>query len=86
MHSSRETHFIAAKRILRYIKCTIDLGIFCPRSSEGAVELRGYTDSDWGGCVDDSRSTSGYLFSLNSGVFTWSSKKQEITAQSIVEA
>jgi hypothetical protein len=50
------------------------------------VELRGYTDSDWGGCVDDSRSTSGYLFSLNSGVFTWSSKKQEITAQSIAEA
>jgi hypothetical protein len=86
MHSSRETHFIAAKRILRYIKGTIDLGIFCPRPSEGAVELRGYTDSDWGGCVDDSRSTSGYLFSLNSGVFTWSSKKQEITAQSIAEA
>jgi hypothetical protein len=50
------------------------------------VELKGYTDSDWGGCVDDSRSTSGYLFSLNSGVFTWSSKKQETTAQSTAEA
>ena len=35
MHYPRETHFITAKRILRYIKGTIDLGIFCPRSSEG---------------------------------------------------
>jgi hypothetical protein len=75
MHSSRETHFIAAKRILRYIKGIIDLGIFCPRLSERTVELRGYTNSDLGGCVDDSRSISGYLFSLNSGVFTWSFKE-----------
>jgi hypothetical protein len=50
------------------------------------VELKGYTNSDWGGCVDDSRSTSGYLFSLNSGVFTWNSKKQETIAQSTIEA
>ena len=39
-----------------------------------------------GGCVDDSRSTSGYLFSLGSGFFTWSSKKQETTTQSTAEA
>ena len=50
------------------------------------MELKGYTNSDWGGCVDDSRSTSGYLFSLNSGVFTWNSKKQETIAQSTTEA
>ena len=50
------------------------------------MKLLGYSDNDWGGCVDDSRSTSGYLFSLGSGFFTWSSKKQETTAQSTVEA
>ena len=45
------------------------------------MKLLGYSDSDWGGCVDDSRSTSGYLFSLGSGFFTWSSKKQESTVE-----
>ena len=50
------------------------------------MKLLGYSNSDWGGCVDDSRSTSGYLFSLGSGCFTWSSKKQETIAQSTAEA
>ena len=42
-------------------------------------------DSDWGGCVDDMKSTSGYTFSLGSGMFSWSSKKQESVAQSSAE-
>ena len=86
MHSPSEKHFSVAKKVLRYIKGTIDLGVQFSKSAEGDLKLLGYSDSDWGGCVDDSRSTSGYLFSLGSGFFTWSSKKQETTAQSIVEA
>lgn len=39
-------------------------------------KLVGYYDSDWGGCQDDMKSTSGYVFSLGSGVFSWSSEKQ----------
>ena len=86
MHSPSEKHFLAGKRVLRYIKVTVALGVQFSRSVEGDLKLLGYSDNDWGGCVDDSRSTSGYLFSLGSGFFTWSSKKQETTAQSIVEA
>ena len=67
-------------------KGTIDLGVQFSKSAEGGLKLLGYSDSDWGGCVDDSRSTSGYLFSLGSGCFTWSSKKQETIAQSTAEA
>ncbi|RVW22681.1 putative mitochondrial protein [Vitis vinifera] len=48
--------------------------------------LHGYSDSDWVGCVDDMRSTSGYCFSFGYGIFSWSSKKQEIVAQSTIEA
>ncbi|XP_052173352.1 secreted RxLR effector protein 161-like [Diospyros lotus] len=86
MHSPKESHFIAAKRVLRYIKGTIALGTFFPKTPGEALKLIGYTDNDWGGCIDDSRSTSGYLFSLSSGIFTWSSKKQETTAQFTTEA
>ncbi|KAK8628127.1 hypothetical protein V6N13_063839 [Hibiscus sabdariffa] len=42
--------------------------------------------SDWGGSVDDMKSTLGYVFSLGSGVFSRISKKQEIVAQSTAEA
>jgi hypothetical protein len=86
MHSPRETHLTAAKRVLRYIKGTSTLGVFFPASTEETLKLVGYSDSDWGGCIDDSRSTSGYLFSLGTGFFSWSSKKQETTAQSTAEA
>ncbi|KAL0289530.1 UNVERIFIED_CONTAM: hypothetical protein Sangu_2611800 [Sesamum angustifolium] len=43
-------------------------------------------DSDWAGSVDDMKSTSGYTFSLGSGIFTWASKKQATVAQSSAEA
>ncbi|KAF2324247.1 hypothetical protein GH714_011113 [Hevea brasiliensis] len=49
-------------------------------------ELEGYVDSDWAGNAEDMKSTSGYLFFLGSGPFSWISKKQEVVAQSTVEA
>ncbi|KAL0314103.1 UNVERIFIED_CONTAM: Retrovirus-related Pol polyprotein from transposon RE2 [Sesamum angustifolium] len=50
------------------------------------AKLVGYTDSDWAGSVDDMKSTSGYTFSLGSGIFSWASKKQATVAQSSAEA
>eukprot|EP00253_Pinus_taeda_P032051 PITA_32051 len=48
--------------------------------------LSGYTDSDWAGSVDRCKSTAGYVFSLGSGVVTWTSKKQQGVALSSTEA
>jgi len=48
--------------------------------------LHGYSDSNWTSCVDDIRSTSSYCFSFGSVIFSWSSKKQEVIAQSTAEA
>ena len=48
--------------------------------------LQGFSDSDWAGSLEDSKSTSGYAFNLGSGVFSWSSRKQEVVAQSSAEA
>ncbi|XP_057990694.1 uncharacterized mitochondrial protein AtMg00810-like [Hevea brasiliensis] len=75
MYSTKETHLTAAKRVLRYIKGTNTLGIFFPASAGKTLKLVGYSDSDWGGCVEDSKSTSGYVFSLGSSFFSWSSTK-----------
>ncbi|CAJ2667746.1 unnamed protein product [Trifolium pratense] len=84
MHCASEMHLKAAKRILRYIKGTVDYGVkfeSCP-----TFKLCGFSDSDWAGSIDDMKSTSGYCFSLGSGVFSWCTKKQETVAQSTAEA
>jgi len=73
MHCVSEIHFQAAKRIVKYIKGTIDYGLkFCQVKN---FILHGYSDSDWASCADDMRSISGYCFSFSSAIFSWSSKK-----------
>ena len=84
MHCASELLFKAAKRVLRYVKGTCDFGIKFQRSKE--LILIGFSDSDWGGSIDDFKSTSGYCFSLSSSIFSWSSKKQDMVAQSTAEA
>ncbi|KAG8485839.1 hypothetical protein CXB51_019238 [Gossypium anomalum] len=84
MHCCNEDHFRAAKRVLRYIKGTLSYGMqFCKAKR---LRLVGYTDSDWAGSKDDMKSTSGYVFTLGSAIFCWSSKKQNVVAQSTAEA
>ena len=84
MHCPSELHLKAAKRVVRYIKGTINYGVKFQKSQN--MKLFGYSDSDWGGSLDDMKSTSGYCFSLGSGIFSWCSKKQDIVAQSTAEA
>ena len=45
----------------------------------------GYSDADWGGEIDQSKSTSGYAFLLNDSAILWSSKKQFCVTLSIME-
>lgn len=47
--------------------------------------MQGYSDNDWTGSLDDSKSTSGFVFLFGFGAFAWSSKKHEIVAQSTVK-
>ena len=84
MHCTSEVHFQAAKRIVRYIKGTTNYGIkyfYCQN-----FKLHGYSDSDWAGSIDDMRSTTRFCFSFGLGIFSWSSKKQDVIAQSTAEA
>jgi len=54
-----EAHLTAAKRILRYLKGTLNLAIKYQKSDDGFI---GYTDSDWAGDLDDHYSTTGNVF------------------------
>ncbi|GKV14655.1 hypothetical protein SLEP1_g25495 [Rubroshorea leprosula] len=84
MESPRQSHLQVAKRIMRYLKGTFDHGLFYSSSSNCA--LVGYSDSDWGGDLDDRKSTTGYCFNFGSTACSWSSKKQSIVALSTCEA
>ncbi|CAH9054752.1 unnamed protein product [Cuscuta europaea] len=84
MESPTETHYGAAKRLLRYLQGTINYGIWYKTTPDS--RLTGYCDSDWAGSQDDMKSTSGYAFKLGSGIFSWGSKKQDSVALSSAEA
>ncbi|KAJ8765763.1 hypothetical protein K2173_014885 [Erythroxylum novogranatense] len=76
--------FLGLERILRYVRGTIDFGIFY--SKEGGDELTAYTDSDYAGDLDDRKSTSGYVFLFNTVAVSWCSKKQPVVSLSTTEA
>lgn len=84
MAKPTELHLQAAKRVLRYLKGTMDFGIWYKRGGPGEVLV--YTDSDFTGDVDGRKSTSGYAFLLDGGAVAWSSKKQPIVTLSTTEA
>ena len=73
MHYDSEVHLKAAKRVVWYIKGTVDYGVKFQKIPN--MKLFGYSDSDWGGSLDDMKSTSRYCFSLGSGSFSRCSKK-----------
>lgn len=84
MEKPKQDHFIAAKRILRNIKVTLNHGLFYTYSQD--AQLVGYSDSDYGGYMDDGKSTFGYAFHIGSTVFSWSSTEQQTFALSTCEA
>ena len=71
-----EAHLTAAKRILRYLKGTMDLAIIYVRADDDQVI----------GNQDSRKSTSGNLCLLGSGAVTWASKKHTSVALSKIEA
>lgn len=77
-------HWRAAKKVLRYLKGTKDYMLMYKRTDN--LEVIGYSDSDYAGCIDSRKSTSGYVFMLADGAISWRSSKQSLTATSTMEA
>ena len=77
-------HWRAAKKVMRYLQGTKNLMLTYRRSDN--LEVVGYSDSDFAGCVDSRKSTSGYVFMLAEGAISWRSAKQTLVATSTMEA
>jgi hypothetical protein len=72
------------KRILCYIRGTLDLGVSLHASTD--TDIIAYLDEDWAGCPDTRRSTSGYCVYLGPSLISWSSKRQPTVSRSSAEA
>nr|GEW65145.1 hypothetical protein [Tanacetum cinerariifolium] len=80
-----EKHLTAVKRIFRYLKDTIHMGLWYPKDT--SFELTAFLDSDHAGYLDSRKTTSdGIQFLSGDKLVSWSSKKQDCTSTSTVEA
>jgi hypothetical protein len=83
MSNPGKKHWDAVKLILRYLSGTKDK---CLCLGKGDAYIIGYTDSDYAGCADSRKSTSGYIFQIMGGVIAWRSRLQDCVALSTTEA
>jgi hypothetical protein len=84
MHRPTQIHWIATKKLLRYLKNTIFHGINIRNTSHPALTC--FSDADWAGSLDKRKSTSAYIPFLGPTPISWSSKKQRVIAWSSIEA
>ena len=68
-----ETHVTAVKRIFKYLKGTMEYGLWYSKGQDFTLKV--FIDVDWVGSVDDRKSTSGESFFVGSCLVSWSSKK-----------
>ncbi|PKU79621.1 Retrovirus-related Pol polyprotein from transposon TNT 1-94 [Dendrobium catenatum] len=83
MHQPRNDDFLALKRILRYLKGSLNYGLPLKTVS---IQLRSYTDADWAANTEDRKSISGFCTFLGPNLVSWSVKKQTTVARSSTEA
>ena len=69
---------------MRYLKGTDDFGLYYKKNEK--FELKAYTDVDWGGNIDDRKSTSGGALFLGRRLVTWTSKKKSCTSKFTTKA
>ena len=76
-------HWRAAKKVMRYLQGIKDYMLMYRRTY--SLEVIGYSNADFVGCVDSRKSTSGHIFKLADGAVSWRSVKQTLTATSTME-
>ncbi|GKB74704.1 retrovirus-related pol polyprotein from transposon TNT 1-94, partial [Tanacetum coccineum] len=76
-------HWKAITRVLHYLRYSRDYGLHYDRHP---AIIEGYSDANWISDIKDSRSTSGYVFTLGGAAISWKSSKQTVIAKSTMES
>ena len=84
MSQPKQTHWIAAKHVLRYLQGTIGYGLRYEKNF--GLILEGYADEDWARSEVDRKITLGSCFTLGSTMVSWCRRKQSSVALSTTEA
>ncbi|BES89750.1 Hydra magnipapillata [Nesidiocoris tenuis] len=79
----RKEHWLAAKRVLRYLKHTKSLNLVFQKTADPCIS--GLSDANWGNCLDG-RSYTGFCFLYSGTAISWEAKKQRTVAQSTAES
>nr|GEY32251.1 ribonuclease H-like domain-containing protein [Tanacetum cinerariifolium] len=79
-----EKHLKEVKRIFRYLRGTVNIGLWYPKGF--SFKLTTFSDADHARCIDSCKSTYGGIQFLGDKLVSWMSKKQNCTAMSLAEA
>ena len=77
-------HRKATKKVIRYLQGTKDYMLMYKQTND--LQVIGYSDLDYAGCIDCRKSKSSYIFMLAGGAISWRNAKQTLTATSTMEA
>ena len=84
LSNPRSQHWKTAKKVLRYLQGTKDLMLIYWRTN--ILDVVGFCDADFAGCIDDKKTTTAYIFMMTGGNVSWKSVKQTLTTSSTMEA
>jgi hypothetical protein len=84
LHAPTTLHMVVVKQILRYVQCTIDMGLHIIKSP--SLLVSGFSDTDWARCLDDRRSTRRFAMFLGLNLISWSARKQRTVSRSSTKA
>jgi hypothetical protein len=84
MHAPAMTHLKMVRRILRYVKGKLNIGLHF--SANTSLDLFAFSDADWAGCLTTRRSTTGYYVFMGKNIISWCAKKQHTVSRSSTEA